>query len=111
MTYTDIDAQTALTQIGRMNVFAISGGRAYVTAVIWDSTEQSALALCLPIGSGYRVRVLYNADDTYTVQRVFERSGKVTVKGEQTDVYADEVGEVAYQASCFRSNDFGAHHV
>jgi hypothetical protein len=112
MLYIDIDANTAVQQINQANPWnlaAISGGRAYRQAVLTE--DACADALVLPVGSGYRVRVLYAADDTYTVQRVFERSGKVTVKGEQTDVYCDELGEVAYQASCFRSNDFGAHKV
>lgn len=110
MIHLDIDAQTAVRQIGRMNVLAISGGRVEVQQR-QDQEGPTYSVLVLPVGSGYRVRVLYAADDTYTVQRVFERAGKVTVKGEQTDVYCDQLGEVAYQASCFRSNDFGAHKV
>lgn len=87
--------QTMLRQIGTMNVLAISGGR---VAALPDGVE-------LPVGAGYRVRVRYTPSDDYTVERVFVRAGKVFSKGIETRVYADEVGEVAYRASCFRNDD------
>lgn len=85
-------------QIGRGNILAISGGRVIVRET----------GVTLPVGSGYRVTVDLAADDTYTVRRVFARAGKSWVKGEVSGVYCDEVGEVAYQASCFRSDEFGS---
>ena len=63
--------------------------------------------MTLPVGAGYSVTVDYAWDDTYTVRRVFKRGAKRWIKGEQTDVYFDEVGEVAYRASSFRSYEFG----
>ena len=45
-------------------------------------------------------------NDSYTVRRVFTRAGRTWVKGERTDIYCDQVGEQAYQASCFRNVDF-----
>jgi hypothetical protein len=60
---------------------------------------------------GYRVRIALAANDTYTVTREMKRGAKVFVKGVQTDVYFDELGEACYQASCYKSNDFGAHKV
>jgi hypothetical protein len=90
-------ANTLLKQIGGMNILAISGGR----KVLVDGT------LVLPVGCGYTVEVDYcEGSDTYTVRRVFARGGKRWVKGELTYVYADEVGEAAYQAHAFRSYDF-----
>lgn len=90
-------ATQLLAQIGRMNVLAISGGRKSLI----DGT------LVLPVGNGYSVEVDYveGADD-YTVRRVFKRGAKRWVKGELTGVYCDEVGEMAYQASSFRSYEF-----
>ena len=86
-------AREALRQIGRMNVLSISGGR---------SSLDTDGALILPVGRGYSVRVILDeGSDTYTVQRVFTRAGVVRVKGERTWVYCDEVGEVAYRASCY----------
>lgn len=83
---------TTLAQIGRMNVLAVSGGR-----VLRDGET-----LVLPCGSGYTVEVdLDEGSDTYTVRRVFNRGGRKFPKGEQTYVYCDEVGEVAYRASCY----------
>jgi hypothetical protein len=97
-----LDWPELLGQIGRMNVAAISGGRA---VRVGPST------IDLPVSSGYKVRITIEADDTYTVQRVMVRGTKTWVKGEQTNVYCDEVGEVAYQASSYKSNDFGGHKV
>lgn len=36
---------------------------------------------------------------------MFRRGGKAFPKGERTYVYCDEVGEVAYQASCYNNGD------
>lgn len=83
-----------ISQIGTGNHLAISGGR---TVPLPDGVE-------LPVSHGYSVRVRLAGNDTYTVQRVFSRAGKETIKGERTDVYVDEVGEAAYYASCFRSH-------
>lgn len=95
--FRDCDTQQMLQQIGRMNILAISGGR-----IIRRDT-----GVTLPVGAGYSVTVDYNWDDTYVVRRVFKRGAKIWIKGEQTDVYMDEVGEAAYRASSFRSYDFG----
>lgn len=87
-----IEAREVIAQIGQMNYWAISGGR----SIKGDST------VLLPVDAGYWVAVTLDASDTYTVRRVFVRAGKVTVKREWADVYCDEVGEIAYEASCFR---------
>lgn len=92
------DFTTTLNQIGRMNVLAISGGR----------VARRGETLVLPVGAGYSVEVdLDEGSDTYTVRRMFRRGSKAFPKGEQTYVYCDEVGEVAYRASSFRSYEFG----
>ena len=89
-----------LAQIGRMNVFAISGGRVGV-----DVENGETVGIELPVSNGYRVSIRLGWDDTWTVSRQFVRKGVVSDKGTVSGVYADQVGEVAYQASCFRSND------
>lgn len=91
----DVTRQTIANQIGRMTVLAISGGRC----------QRLDDGIRLPVGYGYCVDVHYTPADDYTVERVFVRSGKVTSHGAETQVYADEVGEVAYRASCFRNDD------
>jgi len=96
-TYRECDHRQLLAQIGRMNVLAISGGRVRVRPTGID----------LPVSNGYSVTIDLAADDTYTVRRVFKRGAKVWDKGTMTGVYAEEVGEVAYRASCFRSDEFG----
>lgn len=85
--------QEIASQIGRGNILAISGGR--VTAIA-DGIE-------LPVSNGYRVRVVLDPSDTYTVSRIFTRNGTEFVHGERSNTYCDEVSELAYRASCFRS--------
>jgi hypothetical protein len=91
-------AKELISQIGMMNLFAISGGRVHLTA---EGSVQ------LKVGSGYSVIVELAGNDTYTVSRVYSKGLKTWVKGVQTNVYCDEVGEVAYQASCFVNVKFG----
>lgn len=86
-----------LRQIGFGNLAAISGGR-------WLRRDTG---ITLPVGRGYSVTVDYAWDDTYVVRRVFKRGPKVWVKGEEANVYCDEVGETAYRASCYVNVPFG----
>ena len=101
----DFFPDQTIAQIGRMNILAISGGRVNPIMV-----GKRTVGIELPVGKGYKVRVYLADNDTYTVQRVTHTASGEKVKGELTDVYADEVGEQAYQASCFISNPFGGHN-
>ena len=85
------DAATIALQVGRMNLLAISGGR----------IAARPTGITLPVRYGYAVTIDLHANDTYVVRRVFTRGGKSWIKQEWTDVYADEVGEIAYRASCY----------
>lgn len=98
---TDEMAKELIAQIGWGNLAAISGGR----------IELSNGAVILPCGAGYAVMIQLDFSDTYVVRRVFRRGDKVWVKGTQTNVYFDEVGEVAYQASCYVNVNFDTHIV
>lgn len=82
-------------QIGAKNIAAISNGR---IVGIDNGIER-------PVGSGYRVRVVLDASDTYTVSRVFRRGSREFIKGCISHIYFDQVGELAYRASCFNSYD------
>lgn len=93
----DIVPEQLIRQIG-MNMLAISGGR-------WKRAGASSIGF--PCGAGFTVLVTLEADDTYTVRRLFVRSGKWYLHGERTNVYCDEVSEVCYYASCFRSYEPG----
>ena len=93
-------ANETLRQIGGMNLLAISGGRALVNG---DG------ALVLKVGRGYSVEIDLTASDDYTVRRVYQRGAKKWVKGEVERVYCDEIGEIAYRASCFVNVAFGEH--
>lgn len=92
-TFINCNAETLVDQIGMMNIFAISGGR-----IIKRET-----GITLPVSNGYSVTVDLHANDTYTVRRIFTRAGKVSIKGQVEGIYCDEIGEIAYQASCFRN--------
>lgn len=87
--------QEMIAQIGTMNVLAISGGR---VRPITEGIE-------LPVAAGYHVQVALEASDTYRVTRIFRRNGKDHFHGVRTMIYADQVAETAYRASCFRSYD------
>jgi len=95
-------------QIGRMNLFAISGGR----IVVWKP-EGECVEVELPVSSGYFVRITLAWDDTYTVERILRRRPKgktakeTKVIGRVSGVYCDQVGEIAYQASCYKNVEFG----
>lgn len=92
----EADTTELLTQIGRMNVLAISGGR----VDRWDG------GVLLPVGQGYIVAVTLDMSDMYIVERLLVKGGAVSVKGARSDVYFDVVGEVAYQASCYVNVEF-----
>jgi hypothetical protein len=95
--YRKIQPLTLVAQIGKMNVMAISGGR----------VEVRETGITLPVGKGYSVEIDLNFMDLYDVKRVYTRAGERKVKGEVRDIYATEVGEMAYQASCFVNVKFG----
>ena len=97
------DSKVLIAQIGHMNVLSISGGR--IVNVI--NNEGETVQVLLPVSNGYRVSVELDWDDTYVVKRQYVRKGFVTDKGVAENVYFDEVGEVAYKASCFRNVEMG----
>lgn len=91
------NSQTLL-HIGKMNVLAISGGR---MELVNENT------ISLPVRYGYSVEVQYlPGHDLYEVRRMFRRGTQVKCKGVESHLYADQVGDSAYRASCFR-DDFG----
>ena len=101
--YRPFNEDELLKQIGIQNVYAISGGRVGVT----KNNQGETVEIELPVGYGYRVSIKLGWDDTYTVSRQFVRKGVVTDKGTIEGVYCDQVGEIAYKASCFRNVEFG----
>jgi len=92
-----------IDQIGRMNIFAMSGGRVGIT----KNNQGETVEVELKVGKGYRVSISLGWDDTWTVSRQFVRKGVVSDKGTLTGVFADQVGEIAYKASCFVNVQFG----
>lgn len=91
--------RTMLRHIGAGNIMAISGNRVTVT---------DTATVHLPVARGYTVEVEYLVGhDLYAVRRLFKRGGVFTVKGEAFGLYADQVGEAAYRASCFEDGPFG----
>ena len=95
--YRDCDTDQVIEQLGMMNIMAVSGGR----------VARRKTGVTLPVGRGYSVEIDLQGNDTYVVKRVFTRAGKVTIKGECVDVYAFDLGDVAYYASCYVNVPFG----
>lgn len=93
----DLNIPQLRAQLG-MDLMAASGGRIRTFG---------PSAVSLPVSNGYAVVVILEADDTYTVQRTFTRSGVIRIKGAESNVYADQVGDSVYRASCFRNVTFG----
>jgi hypothetical protein len=94
LVFIECDPAVLAAQVGRMNIMCISGGR-----VVKRDT-----GIDLPVSNGYRVTIDLAANDTYVVRRVFKRGDKEWIKGERSNVYCDEVSEVAYYAGMFRSH-------
>jgi hypothetical protein len=92
-----------INQIGRMNIFAISGGRVGVT----KNNQGETVEIELKVSNGYRVVISLGWNDEWIVSRQFVRKGVVYDKGTVEGVYCENVGEVAYKASCFRNVQFG----
>jgi hypothetical protein len=101
--YRAFDEDVLIDQIGRMNIFAISGGRVGVT----KNNQGETVEVELKVGKGYRVSIKLDWNDTYIVSRQFVRKGVVTDKGTVDGIYCEEIGEVVYKASCFRNVEFG----
>ncbi len=97
------------SQIGFWNIGAISGGRVLIDGATYNQQDKTTQQVELPVAYGYRVRITLGWDDTYTVSRVIVKNTKKgiseVIKGTVEGVYCENLGEVAYQASCFRSND------
>ena len=91
----EFDMRTALSQIGRGNLMAISGTRA----------KKRNNEMVLPVNKNQQVIVGYDGgSDTYFVraEQIItsgKDKGKTRVLGQWDNVYADELGETAYQAS------------
>jgi hypothetical protein len=104
------DPQVLKAQLGMFNIFAISGGRFYIDGATFQDGKTQQVEL--PVAYGYRVRIFLDWNDTYTVQRVIVKNTKngikETIKGSVEGVYCDQVGQVAYYASCYQSHpEFG----
>jgi hypothetical protein len=102
--YRPFDEDQLLAQIGKQNIFAISGGR----VEIWRTNDgKAARTVTLPVSNGYSVEIYLAWDDIWTVTRQFKRKGQYSNKGTLEGIYPENIGEVAYRASCFRSYEFG----
>lgn len=97
------DAQEIARQVGKWNILAVSGGRAYRIL----NNEGETVGLRLPINGTRRVDVVLDWDDTYIVRRIRrivkgQHANTEVVESEVKGVYCDEVGEAVYQASCWK---------
>lgn len=98
------DHREIVRQIGSANILAISGGRVFP---IYSADRDDVVGLRLPIDGTRRVDVILDWSDTYSVRRVRTitrgaNRGQDVIEFEQSDVFCDEVGSVAYSASCWK---------
>ena len=94
---------TMLEHIGAHTVLAICGGRLKVTDFCRIEFRDSS--------GGHFVEVTYDqVPDAYTVRRLFRRGTKTTIKGEMTHVYAEQLADACYTASCWDGTPFGNGH-
>lgn len=91
---------TMMDQIGDQNLLAVSGGRYIIRT--WDT-------LRLPVTNGYHVDIRYNrGDDLYEVTRAYVQDGLTYEKGTRTGIYADQLAQTVWDASCYVNVPFGA---
>lgn len=99
--------QVLLEQIGLMNVLAISGGRKSVVYATSDNGGTYPVGIRLPSSTNRCVEITLQGDDTYRVRR-YRRivkgadRGREIVEHQSVGVYCENVGEVAYTASCWQ---------
>ena len=109
----DFNIDELIRQIGRNNLAAISGNRVVIDGATYNKERNTTQEIELPVSSGYLVRIRLDWDDTYTVERVLTRRPKgqtakeSKILGRMTGVYCDQVGEIAYRASCYKNLEFG----
>jgi len=103
--YRPCDINQTISQIGKMNILGISGGRVNPLR----NTAGEPVGVHLPVGKGYGVNVLLHPNDTYTVQRVTTRAGVVKIKGQEDGIYAEDLGDTAYRAGMYVNVPFGDH--
>jgi hypothetical protein len=100
--YRPCDFQQTMQQIGLGTTLTVSGGR---WQRVWNTGE--VVGVELPVSQGYKVRVLLDWNDTYTVQRVWRDK----VKGEEAGIYFDELSKKVYNAGMYVNVPFGGHNV
>lgn len=97
------DTGEVLAQVGKMTVLAICGGK---WAKVYDSGLETVGVLMF-CGESRAVEIVLDPWDTYTVRRVRlvnrgAEAGSIVVESEVSDVYCDNLSEVAYSASCWK---------
>lgn len=97
------DIKETNAQVGRMNILAISGGRVLPLKNALGET----VGVAYPVDASRRVEVILDYDDTYSVSRIRyitkgSEANTEVVEYSVSGVYCDNVGEVAYSASCWK---------
>jgi hypothetical protein len=85
----DLDVRVLVTQIGRITLGAIGAYRPWI--ILGPSAAETTIT------RGHRViRIILEANDTYTVQTVMRRSGRIVF--ERRGVYCDQMADTAWDA-------------
>lgn len=99
------DADTIISQIGKMTKLAVSGGR-WLRVYNGSDSQKDEVGVLLPIRNGRAVEVVLNFLDLYTVRRVRlvtrgENRGEVVVEAESDNIYCDSLDSEVYRLSCW----------
>ena len=103
----ELDPKVLLMQMGKMNVWAISGGRGSVIYYTDSEGDTYPIGVAFPVAQNRSVEVTLDWSDTYRVRRIRkvvsgQAKGSEIIEAEHTDIYCEEVGDVAYGTSCWK---------
>lgn len=92
------DGGVILSQIGKMTVLGVCGGR----VIALKDSEGSHVGVALFVTNSRRIEVILNFLDVYDVRRIrTDREGNEIVEAEFSMVYCDELESAVWKASCW----------
>jgi hypothetical protein len=90
------DGQVILSQIGKMTVLGVCGGR----VIALKNSEGDHVGVALFVTTKRRIEVILNFLDVYDVVRIYTADdGTETVEAEYNEIYCDQLEQVVWQAS------------
>jgi hypothetical protein len=92
------DGGVILSQIGKMTVLGVCGGR----VIALKDSEGSHVGVALFVTNSRRIEVILNFMDVYDIRRIrTDKEGNEVVEAEFSMVYCDELESAVWKASCW----------